>query len=57
MDARLQDSEVIAVGKIDKTMFVGDSPGPGSGEHMAQRFRLSNSCHRISQTVVDTSRC
>ena len=57
MEARLQDAEVIAVGKVHKTMFVGDSPGPGSGEHMAQRFGLSNSCHRISQRIVNTSRC
>ena len=57
MEARLQDDEVIAVDKIDKTRFVGDSPGPGSGEHMAQRFGLSNSCHRISQRIVNTSRC
>jgi hypothetical protein len=34
-------------------MLLGDSPGPGSGQFILQRFRLADAVEWIPQDVLD----
>src|ERR1022692_1013581 len=43
VESCLQDHDVIAVDQVDKPVFLADPPGPGAGEHVAERFGFANS--------------
>ena len=53
MESGVQDHDVITVGQVGEAVFLADPPGPGAGEHVAERFGLADSGGRVAQRVVD----
>jgi hypothetical protein len=51
--ARLDKIDSLGAYAINQPMLLGDSPGPGSGQFILQRFRLADAVEWIPQDVLD----
>ena len=55
MVSQLRDMDCIFVKFIDKSVFIGNSPGPVAGKGMLQWFRLTNTFKGISFGLINKS--
>jgi hypothetical protein len=51
--AGLEDHDVVSVDEVHEPMLFVDSPGPRSGQGMAQLFGLSDAPERVTGNVVE----
>ena len=48
-EACLQDDDVVAVDEVDEAVLLADTAGPGAGEHMPERFGLTDARDRVAE--------
>jgi hypothetical protein len=55
VEACLQDHEVVAIDKVDESVFLADTSRPRSGQHVTKWLWFANALGGIPQGVVNQS--